>query len=493
MSTRPRRQPENIGKDGLCRMAKKCRILYNTACFLHLFLCIHIFIPTASIMARKYFGTDGIRGEVGRFPITPDFVLKLGCAFGRALINHEHGIKPTVIIGKDTRISGYMLESALVSGFTAAGVNVIQTGPLPTPAIAYLTRALRLAGGVMISASHNGFSDNGIKFFAEGGVKLSDDMELAVEAELDGPMHTLPSAQLGRARRISGADDRYIEFCKSTFPASLNLRGLKLVVDTANGAGYHSTPKVFHELGAEVIGIGDEPNGFNINDKVGATHIKTLQAAVLQNEADYGVAVDGDGDRLMMVDRHGAVYDGDKLVYVIARARAAQGQDFGSVAGTVMSNLAMEKALAARGIPFERAKVGDRYVLEQLNLHGWQVGGEPSGHILCLDKHNTGDGTIAALQVFAALQVLGTDLAAAVDWLPYPQAMINVRIKDGQNWQAASAETLVETERRLGSSGRVVLRASGTEPVVRVMVEAEQAAEAEAAAAKIAEAVRTAP
>ena len=402
-------------------------------------------------MARKYFGTDGIRGEAGQFPITPDFVLKLGCAYGRALIKHEQGKRPQVIIGKDTRISGYMLETALVAGFTAAGVDVIQTGPLPTPAIAYLTRALRLSAGVMISASHNEFSDNGIKFFAEGGVKLSDDMEIAIEAELDKEMVTRSSRDLGRNRRINGADDRYIEFCKSTFPSHLDLRGLKLVIDTANGAGYHTTPKVFHELGAEIIQIGHEPNGFNINDKVGATHIKTLQATVLQNEADYGIALDGDGDRLMMVDRHGALNE--------------------------------------RGILFARAKVGDRYVLEMLKQRGWLLGGESSGHILCMDKHNTGDGTISALQVLAALKTLEQDLNTAVDWQPYPQTMINVRIRKGQDWQTASKQALAAVEKELGDRGRVVLRPSGTEPVVRVMVEAEQAILAEKSARLIADAI----
>ena len=441
-------------------------------------------------MARKYFGTDGIRGEVGQFPITPDFVMKLGCAFGRALVKADAGHTPTVIIGKDTRISGYMLETALVAGFTAAGVSVVQTGPLPTPGIAYLTRALRLDGGVMISASHNAFSDNGIKFFAEGGVKLSDEMELVIEAELDKEMQTLPSRQLGRAKRISGADDRYIEFCKSTFPANMNLRGLKLVVDTANGAGYHTAPKVFHELGAEVISIGSEPNGYNINDKIGATYPKTLQAAVLQHDADYGIALDGDGDRLMMVDKNGVVYDGDKLIYVIAKAHAAQGLAFGGVVGTVMSNLAMEKALRARGIEFARAKVGDRYVLEQLFQRQWLIGGEASGHILCLDKHNTGDGTISALQVLASLKILKQDLHEAIDWQPYPQTMINVRIKKGQNWQDASKEALAEVEKELESKGRVVLRASGTEPVVRVMVEAKQADWAKKGAEKIAAAIQ---
>ncbi|EGC18390.1 phosphoglucosamine mutase [Kingella denitrificans] len=441
-------------------------------------------------MARKYFGTDGIRGEVGQFPITPDFVMKLGCAFGRALVKADAGHTPTVIIGKDTRISGYMLETALVAGFTAAGVSVVQTGPLPTPGIAYLTRALRLDGGVMISASHNAFSDNGIKFFAEGGVKLSDEMELAIEAELDKEMQTLPSRQLGRAKRISGADDRYIEFCKSTFPANMNLRGLKLVVDTANGAGYHTAPKVFHELGAEVISIGSEPNGYNINDKIGATYPKTLQAAVLQHDADYGIALDGDGDRLMMVDKNGVVYDGDKLIYVIAKAHAAQGLAFGGVVGTVMSNLAMEKALRARGIEFARAKVGDRYVLEQLFQRQWLIGGEASGHILCLDKHNTGDGTISALQVLASLKILKQDLHEAIDWQPYPQTMINVRIEKGQGWQTASQAALQAVEQELGERGRVVLRASGTEPVVRVMVEAESAILAEKGAERIAQAIR---
>jgi len=441
-------------------------------------------------MARKYFGTDGIRGEVGQFPITPDFVMKLGCAFGRALVKADAGHTPTVIIGKDTRISGYMLETALVAGFTAAGVSVVQTGPLPTPGIAYLTRALRLDGGVMISASHNAFSDNGIKFFAEGGVKLSDEMELAIEAELDKEMQTLPSRQLGRAKRISGADDRYIEFCKSTFPANMNLRGLKLVVDTANGAGYHTAPKVFHELGAEVISIGSEPNGYNINDKIGATYPKTLQAAVLQHDADYGIALDGDGDRLMMVDKNGVVYDGDKLIYVIAKAHAAQGLAFGGVVGTVMSNLAMEKALRTGGIEFARAKVGDRYVLEQLFQRQWMIGGEASGHILCMDKHNTGDGTISALQVLASLKILKQDLHEAIDWQPYPQTMINVRIEKGQDWQTASQAALQTVEQELGERGRVVLRASGTEPVVRVMVEAESAILAEKGAEHIAQAIR---
>ena len=444
-------------------------------------------------MSKKYFGTDGVRGEVGQHPITPEFVMKLAYAAGQVLVQHGLDHRPTVLIGKDTRISGYMLEAAMEAGFTAAGVNVLLTGPLPTPGVAYLTRALRLDCGVMISASHNVYSDNGIKFFAEGGVKLTDAVELEIEAQLDAPMQTVASDFLGRARRINGADDRYIEFCKSTFPNDLNLRGLKLVVDTANGAGYHVAPKVFHELGAEVVSIGAEPNGYNINLKVGATHTKTLQAAVLQNEADYGIALDGDGDRLMMVDKVGKVYDGDSLIYVIAKARAASGSLKGGVVGTVMTNLAMELALQERGIEFVRAKVGDRYVLEQLLQRGWQVGGEASGHVLCMDKHNTGDGIVSALQVLAGLQTLQQDLATALaDWRPFPQTMINVKIRKGQDWQSAAEPVAAAVEAELAGKGRVVLRPSGTGPVVRVMVEAQQADVAKQAAEKIARAIEAA-
>ena len=444
-------------------------------------------------MSKKYFGTDGVRGEVGQHPITPEFVMKLAYAAGQVLVQHGLDHRPTVLIGKDTRISGYMLEAAMEAGFTAAGVNVLLTGPLPTPGVAYLTRALRLDCGVMISASHNPYSDNGIKFFAEGGVKLTDAVELEIEAQLDAPMQTVASDFLGRARRINGADDRYIEFCKSTFPNDLNLRGLKLVVDTANGAGYHVAPKVFHELGAEVVAIGAEPNGYNINLKVGATHTKTLQAAVLQNEADYGIALDGDGDRLMMVDKVGKVYDGDSLIYVIAKARAASGSLTGGVVGPVMTNLAMELALQERGIEFVRAKVGDRYVLEQLLQRGWQVGGEASGHVLCMDKHNTGDGIVSALQVLAGLQTLQQDLATALaDWRPFPQTMINVKIRKGQDWQSAAEPVAAAVEAELAGKGRVVLRPSGTEPVVRVMVEAQQADVAKQAAEKIARAIEAA-
>ncbi len=416
-------------------------------------------------MAKKYFGTDGVRGEVGQFPITPDFVLKLGYAAGQVLVQHDGGQKPTVLIGKDTRISGYMLEAALVAGFTAAGVNVIQTGPLPTPGVAYLTRALRLSAGVMISASHNVYSDNGIKFFAEGGVKLSDEIELEIEAKIDEEMKTQPSARLGRARRINGADDRYIEFCKSTFPSHLDLRGLKLVVDTAHGAGYDVAPKVFHELGAQVVSIGDEPNGYNINEKCGATHPKALQAAVLQNEADYGIALDGDGDRLMMVDRNGKVYDGDSLIYVIAKARAREGINIGGVVGTVMTNMAMEIALKEQGVDFCRAKVGDRYVLEQLNQRGWLIGGEASGHILCMDKHNTGDGIISALQVLAALQILNQDLATVcADWQPYPQTMINVRMAASSCAHRVPSRSCASWSKRVRRTGRKKVRNASRQP-----------------------------
>lgn len=443
-------------------------------------------------MTRKYFGTDGVRGEVGKFPITPEFALRLGYAAGKVLVDHENEDHPTVIIGKDTRISGYMLEAALQAGFTAAGVNVLLTGPLPTPGIAYLTRALRLSAGVMISASHNPFQDNGIKFFAKGGKKLDDALELQIEAMLDQPMQTSASRDLGRAKRIDGADQRYIEFCKSTFPNELDLKGLKLVVDCAHGATYHIAPQVFHELGAEVIAIGNQPNGFNINDGVGATHPEAVAKAVREHGADFGISLDGDGDRLMMADRDGKLYDGDQLIYVVAKARAARGQLAGGVVGTVMTNMAMELALQRQGVPFARAKVGDRYVLELLGQHGWQVGGEASGHILCLDKHSTGDGIISCLQVLAAVQELGTGLAdICADWTPFPQKMINVRL-NGQDWKAASAAPLQAAEVALQGRGRVVLRPSGTEPVVRVMVEADDLALASDWASRIAAAIEAA-
>lgn len=443
-------------------------------------------------MSRKYFGTDGVRGEVGQMPITPEFVLKLGYAAGLVLVNRKDADHPTVLIGKDTRISGYMLEAALQAGFTAAGVNVLLTGPLPTPGIAYLTRALRLSAGVMISASHNPFQDNGIKFFAEGGVKLDDALEASIEAMLHAPLETRSSLELGRARRIDAAAERYIEFCKSTFPHERSLKGMRLVVDCAHGATYHIAPKVFHELGAEVICIGCEPNGYNINDKVGATYPKTLQAAVVEHQADLGIALDGDGDRLIMVDEKGQAYDGDALIYLIAKARAARGELKGGVVGTVMTNLGMELALKARGIEFARAKVGDRYVLEMLHERGWEVGGEASGHILCLDKHSTGDGIISALQVIKSLAELEIPLSdIGRDWLPFPQTLINVRL-NGQDWKAASAAPLAAAETALAGRGRVVLRPSGTEPVVRVMVEADDAGLARHWASEIAEAIEVA-
>lgn len=443
-------------------------------------------------MAKKYFGTDGVRGTVGEEPITPEFVLKLGFAAGRVLACGDQGGTPTVLIGKDTRISGYMLEAALQAGLTAAGVNVFLTGPLPTPGIAYLTRALRLSAGVMLSASHNPFYDNGIKFFAEGGKKLGDNVELEIEAMLDKPIVTQSPHQLGRARRMEGAAERYIEFCKSSFPHDRNLKGLKLVIDCAHGATYHIAPKVFHELGADVVTMGAEPNGYNINDKVGATYTRALQSAVLLHEADFGIALDGDGDRLMMVDNKGHVYDGDQLVYVMAKARAIRGELRGGVVGTVMTNMALELALKKLGIGFGRAKVGDRYVLEMLHNYKWQLGGETSGHIVCLDKHNTGDGIIAALQVLDSLAQLGLDLAdISGDWQPFPQTLINVRL-NGQDWQQEAAELLAEAETALQGRGRVVLRPSGTEPVVRVMVEADEAKLAERWAGEIAAAIESA-
>ncbi|GAB2953790.1 phosphoglucosamine mutase [Aquaspirillum soli] len=442
-------------------------------------------------MTRKYFGTDGVRGEVGQEPITPDFVLRLAYAAGRVLVNHDQQT-PTVLIGKDTRISGYMLEAALQAGFTAAGVNVLLTGPLPTPGVAYLTRALRLSAGVMISASHNPYQDNGIKFFAEGGRKLADHIEQEIEAALDMPLQTKPSALLGRARRMDAAAERYIEFCKSTFPNDRNLRGCKIVVDCAHGASYHIAPKVFHELGADVISIGTEPNGFNINDRAGAMYPRAVQAAVLQHEADFGIALDGDGDRLLMVDQQGQVYDGDQLIYVIARARAERGELKGGVVGTLMTNMAMELALQARDIPFARAKVGDRYVLEMLQARSWLIGGEASGHVLCLDKHNTGDGIVSALQVLRSLFDLNLSLSEVCrDWQAFPQTLINVRLH-GQDWQQASAAVLAEAEAALHGRGRVVLRPSGTEPVVRVMVEAEDAGLAERWAQQIAQVIKEA-
>lgn len=448
-------------------------------------------------MSKQYFGTDGIRGRVGVAPITPDFVMRLGYAAGRVLADHDQhpikGARPAVLIGKDTRISGYMLETALQAGLTAAGVDVLLTGPLPTPAIAYLTRALRLQAGIVISASHNPFDDNGIKFFSANGTKLDDAIEYAIEAQLGQPMEVMASSKLGRARRITDAAGRYIEFCKSTFPNALDLRGLKIVLDCAHGATYHVAPPVFHELGAEVITIGNQPDGFNINLHAGSTHPAALQAAVVQHQADLGIALDGDGDRVAMVDAEGNLLDGDQLLYMIAMHKHAHDELKGGVVGTLMTNLAMEHALASAGIPFVRANVGDRYVLEQLNAHGWTYGGENSGHILCLDKHTSGDGIIAALQVLHAVVASETTLTALGKRLSlYPQILVNVKVQSripldtNQPIQAA----VQAAEQALNGHGRVLLRASGTEPKIRVMVEGADAKQVEALANQIAEVVK---
>jgi len=445
-------------------------------------------------MSRKYFGTDGVRGRVGQSPITPDFVMHLGYSAGRVLLDQSEmlpGERPAVLIGKDTRLSGYMLESALEAGFSAAGVEVCLVGPLPTPAVAYLTRALRLQAGIVISASHNPYYDNGIKFFSAQGTKLPDDMEQAIEEGIDGPMVCVPPAELGRVKRIEDARGRYIEFCKSTFPNELDLRGLRIAVDCAHGAAYQIAPKVLHELGAEVLPVGVEPNGLNINDGVGATRPENLKAAVLAQGADLGIALDGDADRLMMVDHRGEIYDGDKLLYVIACARHAEGRLDG-VVGTLMSNLGFEHAIARLGAPFARAKVGDRYVLEQLHERGWKLGGENSGHIICLDRHTTGDGIVSALQVLAALKQRGLSLAdACADLVFYPQRLINVRMPGGFDWRAdagiASAQR--RAEQVLGDAGRVLLRPSGTEPLLRVMVEGRDGALVDRLAREIADAV----
>lgn len=448
-------------------------------------------------MGRKYFGTDGIRGLVGQAPITPDFMMRLGFAAGASLAGRE-GLRakerPAVLIGKDTRISGYMMEAALEAGFAAAGVDVMLCGPMPTPAVAYLTRALRLQAGVVISASHNPYDDNGIKFFSAQGAKLPDAVELDIEARLDEPMVCKESARLGRASRVEDAPGRYIEFCKSTFPNELDLRGLRIVVDSAHGAAYHVAPNVFHELGAETVRVGDAPNGLNINQEVGATAPEALRQAVLESRADCGIALDGDGDRLVMVDAAGAFYDGDQLLYIIARHRALS-QPVMGVAGTLMSNLGFEHALARLGIAIGRAKVGDRYVLEMMQEKGWLLGGENSGHIICLDRHTTGDGIIAALQVLAALRGTNESLAeACADMTLYPQKLINVRLPAGFDWAGdVGIRAAVETaEAALDGGGRVLLRPSGTEPVLRVMVEGRDAALVAGQAEAIAAAVRQA-
>jgi phosphoglucosamine mutase len=429
-------------------------------------------------MGKKYFGTDGIRGRVGTSPITPEFVMRLGYAAGRVLANADLHLakdaRPTVLIGKDTRISGYMLESALQAGLCAAGVNVRLTGPMPTPAVAYLTRALRAQAGIVISASHNPFEDNGIKFFSSLGTKLPDDIEHQIEAELDKPMEVMPSAALGRVKRIDDAAGRYVEFCKSTFPNDLDLRGLKIVLDCANGATYHVAPPVFHELGAEIIAIANQPNGLNINADSGTTHPQALCKAVVEHQADLGIAFDGDGDRVMMVDSAGNLLDGDQLLYIIAQHRYQQGELGGGVVGTLMTNLALEHDFQKSNIAFTRAKVGDRHVHEMLVKNDWQLGGENSGHILCLDKHTSGDGIIAALQVLAALNAQNKTLLEVGKTLAlYPQVLINVPVKRRIDMDSnpAMQAAVKKAEQALNGNGRILLRASGTELKFRVMVE----------------------
>ena len=438
-------------------------------------------------MTRKYFGTDGIRGRVGQSPITADFVLRLAHAVGRVLKRTED--KPTVLIGKDTRISGYMLESALESGFNSAGVNVVLLGPLPTPGVAYLTRAQRASLGVVISASHNPFDDNGIKFFSAQGTKLSDAWEIDVESALDEAPVWADSAHLGKAKRLDDAAGRYIEFCKSTFSNELTLKGLKIVVDAAHGAAYHIAPKVFHELGAEVIAIGCAPDGLNINHEVGATHPDALVRAVKANQADYGIALDGDADRLQLVDASGRLFNGDELLYLMVDDRLSQGEKIQGVVGTLMTNLAVELALQKRGIAFVRSKVGDRYVLEELEKQQWILGGEGSGHLLVLDKHTTGDGLVSALQILQTCVRSGRTMAELLsDVTLFPQTLINVQLRPDQKWQNSSLlkQETQKVEAELGQTGRILIRASGTEPLVRVMVEAQDRAQAQSCAERIA-------
>ena len=448
-------------------------------------------------MSRKYFGTDGVRGTVGEAPMTADFVLRLGYAAGKVLVERRKGpstVRPAVLIGKDTRISGYMLEAALEAGFSAAGVDVLLCGPLPTPGVAYLTRALRLMAGVVISASHNAYPDNGIKFFSGDGFKLPDEFEAEMEKALEFTMGCNSAAQLGRARRIDDASGRYIEFCKSTFPVELDLKGMKIVVDCAHGAAYHVGPHVFHELGADVVPIGVSPDGFNINDMFGATAPDQLVMEVKRNKADYGVALDGDADRIVMVDSAGKIYDGDELLYAVVKHRAGR-EKVAGVAGTLMTNLGMEQAIGRMGIPFGRAKVGDRYVLEMLREKGWLYGGENSGHIICLDKHTTGDGLVSALQVLTSIRESGKTLAElTADLALYPQVLVNVKVARGFDWKShpSIAKAQAEVETALAGRGRVLLRPSGTEPVLRVMVEGEPRAAIESGAQAIAAAVRLA-
>jgi phosphoglucosamine mutase len=450
-------------------------------------------------MTRKYFGTDGVRGKVGEPPITPDFVLKLGYCAGKVLSRADvappHRDRPAVLIGKDTRISGYMLEAALEAGLSAAGVDTHLVGPMPTPGVAFLTRALRLSAGIMVSASHNPFEDNGIKFFSGEGTKLPDAVEHEIEAELERPLATRESAELGKAERVHDAEGRYIEFCKGTFAKHRTLRGVKLVVDCAHGAGYRVGPRVFQELGAEVVAIGAHPNGTNINDGFGATHAATMARAVVEHGADFGIAFDGDGDRLAMADHDGRLFDGDQLLYAIAKHRHEQGRLRGGVAGTLMTNFALERRLGELGIPFARARVGDRYVVEMLHEKGWECGGENSGHILCLDCHSTGDAIISALQVLEALVAAGQSLGDFTRELTLlPQVLTNVRLGSRADVTAMPAvrAAVLAAESALAGRGRVLLRPSGTEPVIRVMVEGEDPARVRTLAESIAEAVRQA-
>lgn len=439
---------------------------------------------------RKYFGTDGVRGKVGSYPITPDFALKLGWAAGKVLASQGSKM---VLIGKDTRISGYMLESALEAGLAAAGLSAAFTGPMPTPAIAYLTRTFRAEAGIVISASHNPYYDNGIKFFSAKGTKLPDEIEEAIEAMLEQPMDCVESAELGKASRINDAAGRYIEFCKGTFPAHLGLEGYKIVVDCANGATYHIAPNVLRELGAEVIEIGTDPNGLNINEKCGATDVTALQAKVVETKADVGLAYDGDGDRIMMVDHLGNKVDGDQILFIIAREALRSGQLKGGVVGTLMSNMSLEIALKMLGVPFLRANVGDRYVLEKMVENDWTLGGENSGHIIISDKNTTGDGIVASLAVLAAMaqhKLSLNELASAVKL--FPQVLINVRFAGGDNPLESDAVKSVaaDVEKRLEGKGRILLRKSGTEPLIRVMVECQDAELAQQCAEEIAEAVK---
>ncbi len=445
-------------------------------------------------MSRKYFGTDGIRGRVGDAPVTPDFMLRLGWATGKVFAS-EDGTKPTVVIGKDTRVSGYMLESALQAGLVAAGANVKLLGPLPTPGIALLTRTQKADAGIVISASHNPYFDNGIKFFNGQGSKLSDELELQIEAMIDSPIQTVDSEQLGKASRIVDAAGRYIEYCKSTFPDALSLKGLKLVIDCAHGATYHIAPAVFEELGATTVVIGATPDGYNINDGVGSTEPAALQAKVLEESADIGIAFDGDGDRLQMVNAKGDLLTGDDVLYVLAMHRLANGDSDAGIVGTLMTNMGLELALEAGGLRLARAKVGDRYVKELMVAEGWSLGGESSGHIICGDVSTTGDGVIAALQVLAAVRASGKSLEAlASGFNPLPQVLVNVRIKKGFDLSAypAIGEACRRVESELEGRGRLLLRPSGTEPVIRVMVEGDDTVAIDALAGEVADAIRQA-